>query len=316
MSNINHIKNADMKTTIKYLLAVAALLSIGATQKAEAQNTEDAIPLVYNNTTGYWELTSMPSYDVKLVVEYYSELNETENNSYWLDSWNGETKDIVLVGRTLQPGYYNSFAVPFDIPASKYSDYNIAKVKKLTGSSYDSSTKNLSLTFADENVKIEAGKPYLVKVSSLVPINNPRFDEVTVSKTPVTVETTAVNFVPTFGKTLVTGYGGNASNPKSVLMLGANNKLSNPKVVNDTSQDPQSYMKGFRAYFQLVGEAASAKNFNLDFSDGETTSISVTEIRNGQPDDDNTYDLQGRRVKDHPTQQGVYIKNGKKIIIK
>lgn len=305
-----------MKTMIKYLLAVAALLSIGAIQKAEAQSADPVIPLVYNNTTGYWELTSMPSYDVKLVVEYYSELHETGDNSYRLTLWDGATKDIVLVGRTLQPGSYNSFAVPFDIPASKYSDYNIAKVKKLTDSSYNTSTKELSLTFADEDTKIEAGKPYLVKVSSLVPINNPRFDEVTVSKTPVTVETTAVHFVPTLGKTLVTGYGGNASNANSVLILGANNTLYNPSVVNDSNQDPQSYMKGFRAYFQLVGEAASAKSINLDFSDGDPTSISVADIRNGQPGNDTTYDLQGRRVEDNPAQKGVYIKNGKKVLIK
>lgn len=72
-------------------------------------------------------------------------------------------------------------------------------------------------------------------------------------------------------------------------------------------------LKPFRAYFTVTGGASVKANvINLDF-DGETTGIQ--EI--GQSDNlqfDNWYDLSGRRVA-KPT-RGLYIVNGKKVVIK
>jgi len=85
--------------------------------------------------------------------------------------------------------------------------------------------------------------------------------------------------------------------------------------VNDAA-DENSYMKGFRAYFQLKGDASSAKirAYSINFDDGETTGIMSIETK---PMEDNaTYDLQGRRMEGQPTQKGVYIVNGQKVIIK
>ena len=114
-----------------------------------------------------------------------------------------------------------------------------------------------------------------------------------------------VDFIPTLGATTITG------DVKSILFLGASNKLYNPNAEN-----PQ--MKGFRAYFQLKGEAASlARAFSIDFGDGETTGIISVNgsglMVNGY---DSCYDLLGRRIEGQPIQKGVYIVNGKKTVIK
>ena len=68
-----------------------------------------------------------------------------------------------------------------------------------------------------------------------------------------------------------------------------------------------------KAYLQLPSSVSSAKGFSLSFED-ETTGISdnyEVEILNS---DAAVYDLQGRKVK-NPT-KGLYIVNGKKVVIK
>ena len=247
----------------------------------------------------------------RVYIEPLKILDETADNQTWLTENNAQERNITLT-RTLQTGSYNTFCAPFAIPASKYADYKLAAVKKLTASSFDNTTGVLSLTFADETTGIEAGKPYLVKVSEAV--TNPTFVDVTVSGTAVpNTETETVNFVPTLSKTLVMGDGSSADDAKTVLFLGAQNKLYNPTVVNDAAQEA-SYIKGFRAYFQLKGEATAARSFSLDFGDGEVSGIN--ELYDSPSEADAWYTLDGRKLQGRPNVKGIYIINGKKTIVK
>ena len=230
-------------------------------------------------------------------------LDEVTDNSQTLSANAGETANVTLT-RTLQTGGYNSFSVPFAIPADKYSDYKLIGVKKLSTSAFDSETGVLTLTFAAETEGIEAGKPYLVKVSETV--ENPVFNGVTISSTATMTETDAADFIPTLGATTIAG------DVKSILFLGGGNKLYNPDTEN-------SQMKGFRAYFLLKGEAVQqARAFSLDFGDGETTGIkAIDNFTISQSD--NCYDLSGRKIvklSNGQMAKGVYIVNGKKTIIK
>ena len=229
-------------------------------------------------------------------------LDEVTDNSQTLSANAGETANVTLT-RTLQTGSYNTFSVPFDIPAGKYADYKLSGVKKLTSSAFDSETGVLTLNFADEEDAIKAGKPYLVKVSENVV--NPVFNGVTVSNTKQNTETTAVDFIPTLSATTFAG------DVKSILFLGAANTLYHPSAENQQ-------MKGFRAYFLLKGDAAEARAFSLDFGDGETTGIkAIDNFTISQSD--NCYDLSGRKIvksSNGKMAKGVYIERGKKIVIK
>lgn len=259
-----------------------------------------------NYNSGVTDKTKAKAGDGGYLVNGQVTLAETDDNAEWIEANNGKTYNVTLT-RTLQTGSYNTFSVPFN--AAIPSGWT---VKELTGAELNGGT--LSLTFADAT-GIEAGKPYLVKVTSEVV--NLTFEDVTVSNTATPTETTAVNFVPTLGKALVTGEGTNASDPKTVLFLGANNTLYNPTVVNDSEQE-SSYMKGFRAYFQLKGEAAQApalaRAFVMNFGDGEATGIITISADQPATVRDGIYDLQGRKIEGQPTQKGVYIVNGKKVI--
>ena len=224
-------------------------------------------------------------------------LDEEQDNSQTLADNDGTMADVTLT-RTLQTGSYNTFSVPFAIPADKFSDYKLTGVKKLTDSEFDSSTGVLSLTF-DDATAIEAGKPYLVKVSENV--ENPVFNGVTVSSTKQNTETTAVDFIPTLGATTFVG------DVKSFLFLGASNTLYHPNAVNQQ-------MMGFRAYFLLKGDAAGARAFRLDFGEGIKAIDNFTISQS-----DNCYDLSGRKIvksSNGKMAKGVYIERGKKFVIK
>ena len=222
-------------------------------------------------------------------------LDETTDNSEVLTEWNGDEATVTLQ-RTLQTGGWNTFAAPFaiDDPAS----IGISAVKELQSATMENNT--LMLNF-DNASSIEAGKPYLVKVTDAVV--NPTFAGVIVSKEAAPFTSQYVDFIPTLGKTTITG-----DDAKTVLFIAADNKLKNPTEL-------PADMKGFRAYFQLKGEAATARSFSLNFGD-ETTGIQIVETES-QPTGQKSqaYDLQGRRVNG-AAQKGVYVVNGKKVIIK
>ena len=71
---------------------------------------------------------------------------------------------------------------------------------------------------------------------------------------------------------------------------------------------------GNKAFLVLTNAEAQAKGFVLEFEDGGTTGIETIENSKHSTDDGVYYDLQGRRVE-NPT-RGVYIVNGKKVVIK
>ena len=231
-------------------------------------------------------------------------LNEVQDNSKTLTDYKNKTADVTLT-RTLQTGSYNTFSVPFAIPANQFTNYKLTSVKKLSSSTFDSSKSVLTLNFANEEDAIEAGKPYLVKVSETVV--NPVFNDVTISSTAATTVTTdAVDFIPTLGATTIAG------NMESILFLGANNKLYHPSAEGQQ-------MKGFRAYFLLKGYAAQhARAFHMNFGDGETMGIkAIDNFTISQSD--NCYDLSGRKIvksSNGKMAKGVYIERGKKIVIK
>ena len=73
-------------------------------------------------------------------------------------------------------------------------------------------------------------------------------------------------------------------------------------------------LKGCRAYFQFGGNNA-ARNIVLDF--GDATGVTPLMFAEGEEVEGVAwYDLAGRKLDKQPTKKGLYIFNGKKIVIK
>ena len=69
-----------------------------------------------------------------------------------------------------------------------------------------------------------------------------------------------------------------------------------------------------KAYLTLPPGVAPAKDIELSFDDDETTDIESITTDEETKDNDVYYNLNGQRVSN--PQKGVYIHNGKKVIIK
>ena len=272
-----------------------------------------------------WQFT-MPDYAVVANIEYDTdlELREENVNTTVLADWDGYEANVTLK-RTLKANGWNTLTLPFNISSSDVAELNnilaaqsaSIAFKELTSSSFVDG--KLTLTFKDAE-EIKAGHPYMVKTSQDVdfttlpaiidaaiaaqslPITNP-FKDVVVSKALVPTETTAVDFIPTLGKTAIEG-----TDAKEILFMASGNTLKHPAM--------PANMKGFRAYFKLKGDAANAASFNLDFGNGETTGISSLTPEPSSNGEGSIYSLDGRRLSGKPAQKGVYIVNGKKMVIK
>jgi hypothetical protein len=257
----------------------------------------------------------MPSYAVVAKIEYDTELELQEENvnTTVLADWNGYEADITLK-RTLTRDMWNTLAVPFNVSSQMLgyltSTYGMS-VKQLASTSLENDGKTLMLNFTDATEMV-AGTPYLVKVSTDYDFSARALPNTEVSQELNPVRTDYADFIPTLGKTLVTGPEGDKDNEDAVLFLAAGNTLKNPTVVNDPEQQ-SSYLKGFRAYFQLK-DASNARSITLNI-DGESTGITTTDFTDSTDKAGAVYDLQGRKV-DNAATKGVYIQNGRKVVVK
>lgn len=259
---------------------------------------------------------TMPAYDVEITTELWYKLDATKTFDENVADYGTQT-DFFL-DRTLTKDVWNTFTSPAAIASGDITTYfgAGAKVRCLSSSTLEDDVLTLNFAAATE---IEAGKPYLVKPAA-ADVVEPTFTIADLSSaTTLATETDHVDFIPTLGKQLVTGYTGFESDPRSVLFLNTSSTLIHPTVVND-SESADSYIKGFRGYFQLHnrvgGSADQARAFCINFGDGETTGVMPIRLENGSTIAGGAiYDLQGRKVQD-PTRKGIYMMNGKKVVIK
>ena len=103
---------------------------------------------------------------------------------------------------------------------------------------------------------------------------------------------------------------------KAYYALGLTDGIGfyNAVIGNEGDEDNYNpnafYNNAFKAYLEITGAAGSA-SLRFDFG-GNTTGVEKVEIRNEKEE---IYDLTGRRVNEI-TKAGVYIINGKKILVK
>ena len=239
-------------------------------------------------------------------------LSDNADNSDLIALYNGISANITLSGRTFyQDGKWNTICLPFDVTlaSSPLTGATLVEMdNSLTGTSLDTSNGELTLKFSNAT-NIEAGKPYLIKWDAGENIVSPTFNGVTItSTTPTSVVSydNKLKFVGQYNPYSITD-----ANIDEVILLTNNNKLgysNNPRTLNC-----------FRAHFFAPKDgdmSRSVRQCNIDFGDGQGTT-GITEMRSEtEITRSGWYTLEGRRLQDTPSAKGVYIMNGKKVIIK
>ena len=308
-----------------------------------ASNT--TVTLTYSGSS---ETFTMPDCDVIPLLNGF-------DNSSVISSHDGETVNVVLAGRTLyKDGSWNTLCLPFnldvlsDIQNNEENPLHGATIMKFdTELWYNANGENVVDEYAEgchssgqiENgnlylyffkamegnygfsSNIAAGEPVLVKwdgdgTNNIV---NPVFTGVTISKDTGWMNQTTyegsddythdgnVTFKSTYAPITFDAA------DRSVLFMGADNTLYYPR--------PGASIGACRAYFQLNGISASdlsARNVKMFFGD-ESPTDGVGEVQGSKfkvQGEDTWYDLDGRRLSGKPTQKGIYVNNGRKVVMK
>jgi hypothetical protein len=243
----------------------------------------------------------------------------------------GEYEKIIYTRTLTKTNTWNALYVPFEIPvtAEFLEDYDVAyfndihsfdeyigeKENGVKGKDGVIDRMDMEVLMVQEGATLNANYPYLIRAKNEDALNmNIRVENATMYKA---VETT-VSCSSVFMKFDVTGiYTTKTSGElKGEFNVYAMSGGGWKQALNDAQQ-----LKPFRLYLKLtsiegspVKVAESAMKHIRIRVDGEEEATGIDEIQTSVDNSAVIYDLQGRRVK--KAGKGIYIVNGKKVVMK
>ncbi|MBO4731009.1 MAG: hypothetical protein J5593_06000, partial [Bacteroidaceae bacterium] len=230
-------------------------------------------------------------------------LADNADNTTVISNNTGTGKNVMLYGRTLwKDGAWNTLCLPFDLTLSG-SVLDGADVRELVSATITNGTLRLGFTTEGAVTQLTAGTPYIIKWASGENLVNPLFENVTVTSATNDFVNGSVSFKGTYEPITF-----DADN-HNILFMGDSNTLYWPKS--------GAHINAFRAYFQLA-DGSSANNFVLSFDDDEPTMVNGQWGAEGVSvnDNDEWFTLGGVKLNGAPKTKGIYINNGKKVVIK
>ena len=237
------------------------------------------------------------------IILHDKDIDVDPNNLTLLNLRNGFTLDVTLDGRTLyKTGNWNSLCLPFTVTDIEASPLAGATVKELTAAHIEGTM--LYLTYTDVS-SIEANKSYIIKWDSGDDIVNPTFTNVTLAATAQSLWDgyelieigTDIYTICLYKEMLLPPM-------EKYLYLGSDNKMYYPA---------ESFHMGAFRTLVLIPEDSGVNETVFDI-DGTATAIS--EINGLEVIGDKWYSVDGRELPDQPAQKGVYINNGRKVVVK
>lgn len=265
-------------------------------------NTDEYSKYFYLNpaNTGYAEVvddgtgnhvlylngTSGTASQLTRILETYK-FDYSENG----DNYTGEIEDIrAVVDRHLSADCWNTLCLPFDMD-KELIEHVFGEGTLVTELK---SVENETMMFSNSDM-IKAGVPYLIKPARNIH-NNFVVPNVSVTaETPLKSEFGEYAFVGVYDPV--------------TLQTDGSQRIINKDIALDIPTADNSLLKGLRAYFQVPADKDVLLNIN-----GVTTGI--TSVNAGKTDAESVYNLSGIRIDNKNLTKGIYIINGKKIVIK
>lgn len=286
LGNIN-LKNLDCK-------GYSVVSEYRSEWKGNAQEVS------FTNPNGHTQVSSITVYVSLPTIS----LSESEENKI-------ETKSDISISlnRKLVKGVWNTICLPFDVSEAQAKSAFGADVRI---AALNAESKGNTLMFDNKTAEgIKAAVPYLIMPSEVKANNQYEFYNVSIKPenvTPATDVSTSDGFAfkGIYNKVDITQEINNQETSDSyAAFLGANNTLFKAKSGTTT--------KGFRAYFAIPNSTTtSALRVVVD---GNATSIK--NINCGVVEsDDAVYNLQGQRVDARSLMPGLYIKAGRKFVVR
>ena len=216
-----------------------------------------------------------------------------------VNTFEGQNNVTVALKRSFVPGQWNTICLPFNVNATKMAEL-FGTYELCTLDNVQNNVMNFS---AVAGGAITAGQPYLLKPST--DVANPTFKGVDiVAGEPTQVDVaTGWGMKGTYGVTTLATDGSN-------LFIVTGGKFMKPETAE------KAVMKGMRAYF-IVPSGTNAKLLRANL-DGVETSIDAIGTDDAVIVDTTVYTIQGQRVGNtlEGLPRGLYIQNGKKVLVK
>ena len=215
----------------------------------------------------------------------------------------GTRYDITLASRTLfQDNSWNTLCLPFDLTIAG-SPLEGADVRALSSATLEDNTLTLNFTTEGAISEILAGTPYIIKWASGSNILNPLFQNVVVTDEmhDFTSSDGKVQFKGTYDVMNFT------ETNENLFFIGESNTVYYPLS--------GATIGACRAYF-TVSDGNSVKSYVLNFDGEEDDPTALREELRMTNEESRWFDLDGRMLPGKPQRKGVYVNNGKKVVIK
>ena len=230
--------------------------------------------------------------------------------------------NVTFNAKTLKGGYWYTMVLPFATTPAKL----VAALKDGAGQEAESvyavvnrmkaATEDNKISFKLELSELPAGEPFLIKVEKDINMVDASFTNVVINATSsVTVNNNTFQGVYAPKDDVQT-----TTNQKvGWLITPTNSGASAIESVGNIFVSPDSQARELTAMeaYLIYASTSAAPCVTVEEADGSTTAI--TEVSAGQfqaVKADGWYTLNGVKLQGAPTEKGIYINNGKKIVVK
>ena len=266
-----------------------------------------------------YTITSNKQIAISKIVEYQESdfliLDETKSkeiNDGLINAKAGEGATVRLK-RTLKAGQWNSFCLPFNLGHADFiaAFGENATMYEMTGYDGENITFEAQQQTNGGGTNFQNNRPYLVKpdhdiVNPIFILSSSKVETVDESRLKHTVN--GLSFIGTYG------YVNIYTEDHSKFFLTNDGGFAYP-TRNDEGENLYGTIKGLRCYFKLENSSTDVKGLNCIFEDNATGIIRVE--NDPFQENGNVYTIDGRNLGNAKNlTPGIYVKNGRKFIVK
>jgi hypothetical protein len=258
---------------------------------------------VVDNYTGLDKFTA----ELEIISEEATVL--ADNDDFVTEAKSGV--DVTFSDRTINAGNWNVCALPFAASVKQISDaFGYAAVDVLNEEGSTPGEVHFKVISSGE---VPAYTPFIVKTTEDAELIKDNFNDVVFHN---------VNIEACDGtNSEVTDAAGNkfigTFQAETIVPAGSKEYwyMSKGTWYDTTGRTKDVKLKPFRAYVKFA-EGVESPRIIIEEPDGSFTSIDAVNFNNGNISNEGWYTVNGMKLDKAPVEKGVYIKNGKKVVIK